>query len=135
MHFRLISVIASSLIIVVGLIACQPITEETKVIQKPSRSELSSEINNTCFIYANLTVSAESPPSSSERSSKIDVVESFLEFAQLSENAVVLVNLLELKISMMAARSAMDSLGGRNVYVNNRNIEASCISLLREKAL
>lgn len=135
MNLRFISAITNCLIIVVGLAACEQITEETKENQKPSRNELVNEINNTCYIYANLTVSAQSPPSSRERASKIDVIESFLEFAQLNENANMIVNLLELKISMMEYRSAMDSLGGRNINVNNRNIETSCILTLREKAL
>lgn len=138
MNLRFIRTITSCLIIAVGLAACEQITEvtkETKENQKPSRSELVNEINNTCYIYANLTVSVKSPPSSRERASKINAIESFLEFAQSNENANMIVNLLELEISMMEYRSAMDSLGGQNINVNNRNIEASCISMLRKKVL
>lgn len=100
-----------------ALLGCDQNSSENS---KPSRSEIISEINNTCYIYAN------TPGTSSKR---YDAVTDFLEFAQADGGNVI--SELGMSESVMDLNSSL----GAGARVTTDSIKANCISKLREIAL
>jgi len=93
--------------------ACNQNTEEGQ--KKPTRSEIISEINNTCYIYANT-------PGTSK--SRYDAITDFFKFAQVDGKGTI--TELSMSESFMGVSSSR---------VTIKRIETNCISKLREKAL